>query len=386
MSASQSSPLAPQPLLQPFAQWLLLVVVGVLLALPTVDHVWGIDRTPAPEENRVLATAPPAPQQLADWYALPAKLEAWFRDTFGLRNLLISWHSHWMLDVLGVSPNAQVLVGQNGWLYLGAANNVDTYRCLSPYTPQELRAEVAEVQRRQRWLAERKIGYARIWAPIKANVYPEHLPRGLSKLAQPCRLQQWVPAVRKAGIAAVDLTEPLRAARKTAPELLYHATDTHWNPRGAWQAYTALVPWLRKLLPQMRALQPADVQFRTAHVPGGDLARMIDQAQRYASDEPFLQLRQPLAQPVDPTKVIAGFVPTKGVNVAAFRCARCGNDLKVLVLHDSFGNNLRPYLAESVGTLVAAEFAPFDQALIERFAPDVVLEVHLERQLAKPRQ
>lgn len=385
MPHSPTGPLAPQPLLRPVAQRLLLLVVGVLLALPTVDHVWGIDRTPPPEENRVLASSPPMPAQLAEWYALPGKLESWFRDTFGLRNLLIAWHSHWMLDVLGVSPNTQVLVGQNGWLYLGAANNVDTYRCLSPYTPAELRSEVNEVQRRQRWLAARKIGYGRIWAPIKANVYPEHLLRGLTKLDQACRLQQWVPAVRKAGIAAVDLTEPLLAARKAAPELLYHATDTHWNPRGAWKAYEALVPWLRKLLPKMRVLQPADVAFRMARVPGGDLARMIDQAQRYASDEPFLQLRQPLAQPVATETVVAGFVPTKGINVAAFRCARCGNDLKVLVLHDSFGNNLRPYLAESVGTLVAAEFSPFDEALMERFAPDVVLEVHLERQLAKPR-
>jgi hypothetical protein len=42
-------------------------------------------------------------------------------------------------------------------------------------------------------------------------------------------------------------------------------------------------------------------------------------------------------------------------------------------------------LAESFGHLLAAEFSAFDQALLEAERPDVVLEVHLERQLTPDR-
>ena len=84
MPHSPTGPLAPQPLLRPVAQRLLLLVVGVLLALPTVDHVWGIDRTPPPEENRVLASSPPMgaanPRCCAFWRARKKRPPALSRE------------------------------------------------------------------------------------------------------------------------------------------------------------------------------------------------------------------------------------------------------------------------------------------------------------------
>ena len=369
----------PQTLLGPIAQVALLLSTAVLLALPSLDWAWAIDPTPAPQENRVLAKDPATPaslEQLAKW---PALFEAWFKDHFGLRNSLIAWHSSLMLDVLGVSPSKDVLIGKDGWLFLGATKNVDAYRCLAPYTPDELKIQVAEAKRRQAWLAKRGIRYGHVWVPIKANIYPEFLPDGLKKLDQPCRLPQWIDAVGKAGVPVLDLTQALAEAKKNTSERLYYKTDTHWNPRGAWAGYQAMAPWLKGLAPEARILTDAEVGFRMLRNLGGDLARLLDLPERYAAVDPFLSFKIQLGREVAP-QVKA----PKGVNLRAFDCPGCGK-LRAVLLHDSFGNHLRPYLAETFGHMLAAEFSAFDEALLEAEHPNLVLEVHLERQLTPDR-
>lgn len=377
--ATATATARPHSLLSPLGQGLWLLLVAALVLAPSADWAWGIDPTPPPQENRRLAPEPGQPSSLDEWIAWPAKVEAWFKDGFGLRNSLIAWHSTLMLDYLGVSPNKDVLIGKQGWLYFGISKNVDSYRCLAPFTPAELKVQVAEAKRRQQWLAKRNIRYGHVWVPIKANIYPEFLPDGLTKLDQPCRLQQWIAAVGKAGIPVLDLTEALKAAKAADPFEIYYRTDTHWNPRGAWHGYQAMAPWLKKLVPTLPILTADQVHFDMRSDRGGDLARMLDLQERYRGIDPFLELRPTRANLVPNTAAAA-----KGVNLRTYECGTCG-PLRGVMLHDSFGNHLRPFLAESFAHLVTAEFAGFDEKLLEAERPDFVLEVHLERQLTPER-
>lgn len=374
-----SATVRPHSLLSPLGQGLWLLLATALLLAPSADWAWSIDPSPPPQENRRLAPQPGSPSTLDEWIAWPAKVEAWFKDGFGLRNSLIAWHSALMLDYLGVSPNKDVLIGKSGWLFLGANKNVDAFRCLAPYTPEELKIQVAEATRRHQWLAKRNIRYGHVWVPIKANLYPEFLPDGLTKLDQPCRLQQWIGAVGKAGVPVLDLTQALKAAKAKDPFEIYYRTDTHWNPRGAWHGYKAMAPWLEKVAPGLRILTDAQVEFAMRSDRGGDLARMLDLQERYRGIDPFQEIRPRQAQEVPTTASAA-----KGVNLRTYDCPSCGK-LRAVMLHDSFGNHLRPYLAESFAHLVTAEFAGFEEALLEAERPDVVLEVHLERQLTPDR-
>lgn len=379
VSATGAVPSRPVTLLGPLAQGLWLLLVAAVLLVPSADWVWGIDPSAPPQENRKLAPEPGSPATVDEWIDWPAKVEAWFKDYFGLRNSLIAWHSALMLDYLGVSPNKDVLIGKNGWLFLGANKNIDAFRCLAPYSAADLQIQVAEATRRQRWLAKRNIRYGHVWVPVKANLYPEFLPDGLTKLDQPCRLQQWTAAVGKAGVPVLDLTDALKTAKAQDPFEIYYRTDTHWNPRGAWHGYRAMVPWLQKLLPGLRTLREDQVRFLQRSDRGGDLARMLDLQERYRGTDPFLELLPSEAQEVATTAKA-----DKGVNLHTYSCPNCGKQRAVL-LHDSFGNHLRPYLAATFSHLVTAEFAGFDEALLTAEKPDIVLEVHLERQLTPDR-
>ncbi|MBM4345573.1 MAG: hypothetical protein FJ100_19550 [Deltaproteobacteria bacterium] len=377
-----TSPIArPSSLLSPPARWALWGGFVTLLALPTADWVLALDPSPPPQENRVLAAEPLFPRTLTDLLAWPASYDAWFKDHLGLRNTLIAWHSTLMLDVLGISPNKDVLIGRDGWLYLGHAKNVDAYRCVAPFTAAELAATREHLVQRRDWLRKRGIAYANLWVPIKANVYPEFLPVTLRKLDQPCRLSQWAEHLRKhSDVAALDLTPAmLRAKRDNPGERLYYKTDTHWNARGAWVGYRAVLPVLRTLTAKLAPIDPARVTFADRSEPGGDLARLMDMPERFRGPESATQLRDSRAQPA-PVQVA---VP-KGVVPTALRCPSCGTG-KVLVFHDSFGNHLRPFLAETFGEYLGLEFAQFDEATVLAVRPDLVMEIHLERQMTPDR-
>jgi alginate O-acetyltransferase complex protein AlgJ len=363
----------------PLPRWaqLALCVLGVaVIGSSLADRAWPYDPTPPPQENRQLAAQPRWSWRWADLQTFPARFEAWDRDHFGLRSTLIHWHANLMLDGLGISPQKDVLIGQQGWLYYAIAKSVDTYRCLFPYQPAELEAAVRTVRERRDWLAARRIRYLNAWAPIKPNVYPEYLPSWLHKEGPVCRLDQWLGAMRAAKLPVLDLRPAMRKAK--AAGLSYHRTDSHWNPRGAWFAYEAIVDAIAPLHKGLRRLASREVHFFEADRPGGDLARLADLAERYRGPEVLATLPQRCQ-----ATLLQGWTPPKGVHVRAFTCPDGGP--KVVMFHDSFGGALLPFLSQSVGRLVATEFGRFDKELIERERPDLVLELHVERQLQPDR-
>jgi hypothetical protein len=375
-------PQAPVP--QPdWAQWALALLFVGLLAASLADRVWHFDPTPPPDENRAMTPQPAWQWTLRAMAEFPAKFDAWDRENFGLRSSLIHAHAKVMLDGVGNSPSKDVLIGKHGWLYFGIAKSIDAYRCLFPYAPDELAAQVASVRERRDWLAARGIRYLNACAPGKASVYPEFLPDWVHKTGQICRLDQWLSAMRTSGLPVLDLRPAMKLAK--ADGLAYHRTDSHWNPRGGWFGYAAIARALQPWFPAWRPLDRTQVKFREERRPGGDLARMIDLRERYRGPEVVAELPQTCTR-----TDLHGWVPPKGVNAKAFACpdskpAAEGRDLKVVFLHDSYGLAVLPYLAQSAARILSTEFGGFDRALIEREHPDVVIELHVERQLQPDR-
>ena len=361
--------------LPPWAQRALLVLASLAILLPTADMVWGLDPTPPPDENRHLTEWTPLPDTIAALQKWPTLFEKWERDHFGLRSTLIHWHSVLMLDVLGISPRSDVVLGKAGWLFLGTNRALDAYRCIFAYTEPGVAADVQKFLGQDKYLADRHIRHLNVWAPLKHNVYPEFLPAWIRKSGGPCRFDQLASASKKAHAAFSDLRPAMQLAK--ADGLAYHKTDTHWNPRGAYYGYRQIAEEVRQWFPDFRVIPRETVQFPEVPQLGGDLARMLDLMQRYAGPTVFARMPQHCHR-VPPSVTRA-----KGIKLEAFDCPDGGP--RVLMLHDSYGNALIPFMAESSGHLLAAEFAGFDQAMIDAEKPDIVIEVAVERQLQPDR-
>ena len=379
----RDSPALPGSPLPPWGQWALIGLAALALLLPAADLAHPYDPSPPPLENRKLADLPAWQWTQEALRTYPARFEAWNQDHFGLRSTLIHWHSVVMLDWLGVSPNPDVLIGTNGWLFMGRNKAVDAYRCVFPATVAELDAEVKTVRERRDWLAARGIRYLNVWAPVKKNVYPEYLPGWVQKTGGPCRLDQWMARMNKERLPVLDLRPALQAAKREG--LAYHVTDTHWNSRGAYFSYRALVERLQPWFPRLRPLSPERVRFFLADRLGGDLARQLDLHERYHGPEVLAEFVGHRCGPAE----LHGLERPAGVKLEAYECPKDAGQRnkppRLVLLGDSYQNALIPFLAETMGRTLTAEFAGFDKELILQEKPDVVVEIHVERQLQPDR-
>src|SRR4029079_1506740 len=90
-----------------------------------------------------------------------------------------------------VSPVSTALIGRDGWLYFlgedGASVDRD-YRGVVPYPAEDMPNPAAEFKRRHDFLAARGIVYVVMIVPDKATIYPEHLPRWVTRVAPRTRL------------------------------------------------------------------------------------------------------------------------------------------------------------------------------------------------------
>src|SRR5208337_1749363 len=81
------------------------VLALLLIAAPLVVGLVAPDSPAAVlKEGRRLAPAPRIPATGADWLALPAELDAYLKDHFGLRQALIRAHKDLTRPMLGWAP------------------------------------------------------------------------------------------------------------------------------------------------------------------------------------------------------------------------------------------------------------------------------------------
>ncbi len=106
-------------MLRRYRRYLALLAFG-LLATPLVVGIVKPDSPAAIlKEGRYLTPAPEAPASRDAWLGLPKAIDAYLRDHFGLRQVLIRAHKDVTRPLLGLG-NDSVLIGRDGRMfYLG---------------------------------------------------------------------------------------------------------------------------------------------------------------------------------------------------------------------------------------------------------------------------
>jgi hypothetical protein len=284
---------------------------------------------------------------------------------------------------VNVSLSADVIVGQDGWLFLAGGSN-DILRF---YTNPDHFDEATQV----RWaavLAERSercrsmgIEYLHMTAPDKLSVYGDKA--GVNISASPLSTMS-AYLRRTAGTQAswLDIGPAMREARKTAD--LYWKTDTHWNFNGAFAAY-------RELCQQLGAPVSEDLRFRESEVYeipldlGGKLVpavtetfevkRLLQNAQRSRAND-LVRIKELRKKENE-----AGWHVGSDVT---FTNNWPGKDpRRVMIFGDSF-SEYRPFLLTG---LLAETFAEtrfvwstqVDWAEVDKFKPDILITEIAER-------
>jgi len=371
----------PAPATHPWRDRALIAIVAVLLpVMATVDPLRG---AAIRWEQRRAAAWPPVAM-----LATPAKFGAAFgqafADRFGMRSALIV-AQHWALvDIFGVSPVANVMIGRDGWLFwLGEdARSLDRhYRGTRRVPDFEAEAYVAEVKRRHEYLRSRGIAYLPIIVPEKFTIYPEYLPSWVAPGRNPTLLARTMDRLAEDGsVPYVDLRPVLRETK--GGERLYYLTDSHWNLAGAGVAYVAIMHAVQALLPGRLATVAPPV--RPPYIAGrdvywGDLARAMGIPFRFTEPD-YLPLDAVTSNPRR-AGLLARPIAMRGLMTIY---EQPNADLPRLVMNrDSMAVALIPLLSENFHRSVYVQSTALARETIEREHPDIVIDEIVERGMIK---
>lgn len=245
-------------------------------------------------------------------------------DRLALRTAAITLRAK-ALALLGESGSPQVIRGRDGFLFFAESLYTE------PLTDQELAALTDKLTALEQALAADGRRLIILIAPDKASVYPEMLPLHVLP-RQPDPLQQANASLRDAGLTVLDAQGLLTAHKGEG--LLYFRGDSHWNTRGARIICQELMR-----LTGTEAPDHADAPL----LPGtaGDLTLLC---------QPGTPPTEPDASP-DIPRAYRTARPMRTADDARIQTTSTTTSLSLLVVRDSFGRGLLPYLANTAGRM-----------------------------------
>ncbi|MCL2827081.1 MAG: hypothetical protein FWD72_06735, partial [Eggerthellaceae bacterium] len=330
------------------------VLFMAICILPFAGMAW------APTEETSSRTGPVALPALtledgsANLGYLP-QLGAYFEDHFAYRNLAIDLDARIKVALLDTSPNSQVIVGSDGWLYY--SGELDSYLGLTSLSEREAENIAYNLMLVQGYAASRGSKLVFVVAPDKSALYPEHMPYYYVENRSPS-IDLLERCLDERGVAYVDLFALFEAQDSE----LYCKTDSHWTNLGAMIAANALLDACGTG-EATGVPGPADDAFT------GDLEVML---------YPVTAQPEPLAT-LDTGSW--GYVGSTASVEDAFFETEAGGEGTLLMFRDSFGNALIPLMSPQFSTVYYSKLIPYNLTQIETIKPDYTIIERAQRHL-----
>ena len=312
----------------------------LLCLIPSVGMLFF--STTKTSENKKLAEFP---QKLS--HSVFQEFETWFTQHMALRNPMVYADAK-LQSVFGMSNVDGVILGEDGWLYY--SDTLEDYQGKVMSERQLFNLEhnfslIAE------YLEQQGIGFVLTIAPNKNTLYGEHMPyyygsgSTVPHSAQKLELDEYY----------LDLFRLFEAREET----LYLKTDSHWNGKGAYLVYSALM--------EKMGLAPKNFGSpREISRTDGDLNRMLysfygDAERDYAYDvKNWGDVEQ-------------GWLTTEN---------EAGSGT-LLMFRDSFANNLIPFFSETFAKAYYSKGQPnLLELYLEQYAPSYVVIQKVERNIS----
>lgn len=317
----------------------------VWISVPVTTRVLNLVKydTISKQEKRVLAIKPEFDVTNLDPY--PPKYEKYYNDHFPFRQFLANFQTREIrLKIFNRPPDLDGLyVGKDGWLFIGYERSL--WEGTNPYTKDDIKLIARILHKRTLDYRAKGIKFYILCPSMKSDIYPEQNPPFFFRIADSVMDDQVAAALKKdTVIKFVCGKDVLRKCKEKG--LLYQITDTHWNDRGAYYTYKALIEMIHKDFPAVTPL--TETQFNYADsVNTGNLAVDLGLKGIYNEHIPVFKIKNKRALPGKTT----GYVPpTEFKGNTGLEVVRVVNDPSLpeaIVVHDSYGGALRPFLAEN---------------------------------------
>lgn len=251
--------------------------------------------------------------------------DSYFSEHFAFRQQLVTADGRLKATLLGTSPNSNVIVGKDGWLYY--KNSADDFLNINTISKRAINNIRHNLDLVERYCQQNNIEFIVTVIPNKNTIYPEYMPFN------------YVPADAQNNLGMLteklsdtdyflDMRSVLSSAQSNIP--LYHKTDTHWNNLGAYVGHSGIMSKLG------REVCPVGSSWTTKNDRLGDVAAMIYPSEnakdtQVYNDYEFRYQYQGRFKALDDVEI----------------STVCENGQGSLTMYrDSFGEAILPYMAE----------------------------------------
>lgn len=363
-----------------------LVTTFAVLLAPAGNLLFGSLQKTSKTENRALATKIKLPKKPGDFTLFRTSLDNVLRDQLvfrdGFAKLRVAAARY-----VGLATTRKVIRGRDGWLFGNLNNSLNDLRGFGRLNRNAARRLADKLDRTAAFFAKRNIPFFFGIAPNKASIYAEKLPSWI----RPAPLEQTnlgrlhSALEHRSGLLErfIRLRRPLLRARPHGT--LYQRTDTHWNSRGAFEAYLKFAPPIAAATSKFVPLSRADIRF-VARQKVGDLQKMMDP---WSAPTLLPNARIISKVPAKPFKQQAHIVETREhgkQRVTVFDQLNSGSarpDSTLLFIGDSFGLYMNFFWTQGFRRVVFVhhQHGAWPPGIVDKFNPTVVVLLIVERNL-----
>lgn len=361
-----------------FLKYHLVVLFLLVLISPFLNNLFGWVQLERRDENRTFTDSLNIDINRLDYF--PKDTEAYINDNFSFREPLLRIFSRIKYYGLSVSPKPeQTILGKDGYMFM-AGEEVEQVTGRQDFTTEQLDSFKQLWQERNNYFSAKEIKTYLLICPTKHSVYTDRLPFFIVPSKKPSRIKQIKNALSaELPDFVIDPTDALK--QKMAHKSLYFKMDNHWNFRAGKLVSDLLIERISKDFASLSY----DLNVQWADT-------VLKQGIHYSSIG------------IDELSEISQ-VP-KIINASAQSAEKFGfqwpenfayfweyehhfksqnkNGLRILVIRDSFGQHIIPFLSEafeeSLFIFDAWEYG-LNEEILERYQPDIVIYMTVENLL-----
>jgi hypothetical protein len=349
----------------------------LMLIIPTLQKKFGFVEELENIEKRKLTEKPEFTFSLK----FAKNFEIYLNDNFGFRNQLVHWGANIKTKVFrsSVHPD-KVMLGKNKWLYYNhfKSNIFDSYRNENLLPSDTLRLLINQWENNKKVLEAHGMKYFLAFWPNKHSIYPEYLPESMAIQIKDTisRVDQIIAYTNqtKSNIRLIDVRPNLIRGKKEFQ--LYHKFDTHWNDYGAFLGYQSFFSQVQDEL-QIVPKNSGDFNINWVINNDGDLLQMLGVRNNgfFEEKSPKFTIKENINQ--------IEYLPIDGYPKRTIRTRNkfAGNQLKALVIRDSYANRLIQFFSLHFYevTYIRGD-KEFD---FKKENPDLIIDCFVEREIAE---
>ena len=333
----------------------------VLCLIPSVGMLFF--PTTQTTENRAMA---PAPKLTAEDGSLNksffADFESYFTEHMALRNPLVFADAKIQTTLFQESNVSGVIDGTDGWLYY--SSTLSDYQGTDVLSDRALHNLSNNFSIVQDYLRERNIDFVLTIAPNKNTLYGENMPYYKSLIVNSDHSAKLLSSyLAQQEVAYLDLFNLF----EQQDEVLYLKQDSHWNRKGAFLVYDAIMDMLA--LPHE---DYADNPPELLRDDNGDLSKMLYSFYGKPEENYSYDVSDTYHYANEVDSVEDGWIITENPDGTG----------TLLMFRDSFANTLIPFFSAEFETAYYAKGEPNAmERYVESYDPDCVVIQKVERNI-----